>query len=90
MRHVAWDIVLTILLLVATLAILLVSALFDLFAVAFTDDCPEACHADAGVAVVFTVWICSVGVALIGIVVSIISLLGLRHNRQLLTIPARE
>lgn len=74
MQRAVWDVVLTIILLVAALAILLVSAFFDLFAVAFTDYCPEPCHAGAGVAVVFTVWVCTLVVALLGIVVSIIRL----------------
>jgi hypothetical protein len=73
-QRVVWDVVLTIILLVATLAILLASAFFDFIAVAFTDYCPEPCHAGAGVAVVFTVWVCMAVIALIGIIVSIIRL----------------
>jgi hypothetical protein len=71
-QRVVWDVVLTIILLVATFIVLVVSAFFDLFAVAFTDYCPEPCHAGAGVAVVFTVWICSGVLALVGTIVSII------------------
>jgi hypothetical protein len=73
-QRVVWDVVLTIILLVATFVVLVVSAFFDLFAVAFTDYCPEPCHAGAGVAVVFTVWICSGVLALVGTIVSIIRL----------------
>ena len=73
-RRAVWDVVLTIILLVATFVVLVVSAFFDLFAVAFTDYCPEPCHAGAGVAVVFTVWICSGVLALVGTIVSIIRL----------------
>jgi hypothetical protein len=73
-QRVIWDVVLTIILLVATFIVLVVSAFFDLFAVAFTDYCPEPCHAGAGIAVVFTVWICSGVLALVGTIVSIIRL----------------
>lgn len=79
MQRAVWDVVLTIILLVATFLILVVSAVFDLFAVAFTDTCPEPCHAGAGVAVVFTVWICSGVVALVGTIASIIRLVRRRR-----------
>lgn len=79
LQRAVWDVVLTIVLLVATLVVLLVSAFFDLFAIAFTDSCPEPCHAGAGIAVVFTVWICSGVLALVGTVVSIIRLV---HRRR--------
>ena len=78
-QRVVWDVVLTIIMLVATFIVLVVSALFDLFAVAFTDYCPEPCHAGAGVAVVFTVWICSGVLALVGTIVSIIRLVRRRR-----------
>jgi hypothetical protein len=73
-QRAVWDVILTIMLLVATFVVLVVSAFFDLFAVAFTDYCPEPCHAGAGVAVVFTVWISSGVLALVGAIVSIIRL----------------
>jgi uncharacterized BrkB/YihY/UPF0761 family membrane protein len=79
LQRAVWDVVLTIILLVATFVILFVSAFFDLFAVAFTDYCPEPCHAGAGVAVVFTVWICSAVVFLVGAVFSIIRLVRRRR-----------
>jgi hypothetical protein len=78
-RRVLWDVVLTVILLVATAVILFVSAFFDLFAVAFTDYCPEPCHAGAGVAVVFTVWICSGVIALVGTIFSIVCLVRRRR-----------
>ena len=78
-QRAVWDVVLTIILLVATFGILLVSAFFDLFAVAFTDYCPEPCHAGTGIAVVFTVWICSAVIALLGVIVSIIRLVRRRR-----------
>jgi hypothetical protein len=71
---VVWDVVLTIVLLVATFVILLVSAFFDLFAIAFTDYCPESCQNGTGIAAVFTVWTCSGILALVGTVVSIVRL----------------
>jgi uncharacterized BrkB/YihY/UPF0761 family membrane protein len=73
-RRVVWDVVLTIILLVATMGILLFSAFFDLFAVAFTDYCPAPCHAGTGIAVVFTAWICTAVVAVLGTVLSIVRL----------------
>jgi uncharacterized BrkB/YihY/UPF0761 family membrane protein len=73
-KRVVWDVVLTIILLVATFIVLLVSAFFDLFAIAFTDYCPEPCHAGTGIAAVFTIWICSAILALVGAIVSIVRL----------------
>lgn len=71
LQRVVWDVALTIILLVATFVVLVVSAFFDFFAIAFTDYCPEPCHAGAGIAVVFTVWICLAVIALLGTIVSI-------------------
>ena len=79
LQRAVWDVVLTIILVVATFFILIVSAFFDLFAVAFTDTCPEPCHAGAGIAVVFTVWISSGVLALVGTIVSIIRLVRRRR-----------
>ena len=78
-RRALWDVVLTVIVLGASFVVLLVSAFFDLFAIAFTDYCPEPCHAGAGVAVVFTVWICSGVIALVGTVISIIRLVRRRR-----------
>jgi hypothetical protein len=78
-QRVVWDFVLTIILLIATGVILLVAAFFDFFAIAFTDYCPEPCHAGAGVAVVFTVWISTAVIALVGAIFSIVRLV--RHRR---------
>ena len=79
LQRAVWDVVLTIVLLISTLAVLLASAFFDFIAIAFTDTCPEPCHAGAGVAVVFTVWISSAVLALIGIVVAILRLVRRRR-----------
>jgi uncharacterized BrkB/YihY/UPF0761 family membrane protein len=79
LQRVVWDVVLTVILLVATFITLLVSVFFDLFAVAFTDYCPEPCHAGAGIAVVFTVWICSAVIAVLGTITSIIRLVRRRR-----------
>jgi uncharacterized BrkB/YihY/UPF0761 family membrane protein len=73
-QRAVWDVVLTIILLVASFVVLLVSAFFDLFAIAFTDYCPEPCHAGTGIAAVFTIWICAAIVALVGVVISIVRL----------------
>jgi hypothetical protein len=78
-KRVVWDVVLTVTLLVATFIILLVSVFFDPFAIAFTDYCPEPCHAGAGVAAVFTVWICSAVLAVVGTVFSIVRLVRRRR-----------
>jgi hypothetical protein len=78
-QRVVWDLVLTIILLVATGVILLVSAFFDFFAIAFTDYCPEPCHAGAGVAVVFTVWISTAVLTLVGAIFSIVRLVRRRR-----------
>ena len=78
-QRAVWDVVLTIVLLIATFVVLVVSAFFDLFAVAFTDYCPEPCHAGAGVAVVFTVWICSFVIAAVGSIVSIVRIVRRRR-----------
>ena len=74
MKRAVWDLVLTIILLVGSFAVLLVSAFFDLFAIAFTDHCPQPCQAGTGIAAVFTVWSCSAIVALVGAIVSIVRL----------------
>jgi hypothetical protein len=73
-RPVVWDRVLTIVLLVVAFLSLLVSALADLFLVAFTDYCPDPCHIDVGVPVVFLVWIVSAVVVIAGTVFSIVRL----------------
>jgi hypothetical protein len=74
-----WDVALTVILLVATFAMLLVSAFFDLFAVAFTDYCPEPCRAGAGIAIVFTVWIATAVVAAVGAIFAIVRLVRRRR-----------
>jgi hypothetical protein len=78
-RRAVWDVILTIVLLVASFVVLLTAAFFDLFAIAFTDYCPEPCHAGAGVAIVFTIWICSAVLALVGALVSIVRLVRRRR-----------
>jgi uncharacterized membrane protein HdeD (DUF308 family) len=78
-QRVVWDVVLTVILLIATGVILFASAFFDFFAIAFTDYCPEPCHAGAGVAVVFTVWIGTAIVALVGVIFSIVRLVRRRR-----------
>lgn len=74
MKRAVWDVVLTVILLVASFGVLLVSAFFDLFAIAFTDYCPEPCQAGTGIAALFTVWSCSAILALVGAIVSIVRL----------------
>ena len=73
-QRAVWDVVLTIVLLVGSFVVVLVSAFFDLFAIAFTDYCPEPCEAGTGIAAVFTVWSCSAILALVGAIVSIVRL----------------
>ncbi|HEX3678386.1 MAG TPA: hypothetical protein VHU90_01555 [Galbitalea sp.] len=73
-KSAVWDLVLTIVLLVGSFAVLVVSAFFDLFAIAFTDYCPQPCQAGTGIAAVFTVWSCSAILALVGAIVAIVRL----------------
>jgi hypothetical protein len=76
-KRAVWDVVLTIILLVMTAVTLLVSAFADLFALAFTDDCPDTCNIGGGVAVVAVVWFVCAGLALAATVMSIVRL---RHH----------
>jgi uncharacterized BrkB/YihY/UPF0761 family membrane protein len=78
-QRVVWDIVLTIILLVATFITLLVSAFFDVFIFAFTDYCPEPCHADQGITTVFVVFI---GMGVIALGATILSIFRLVRRRR--------
>jgi hypothetical protein len=78
-QRAVWDTALTVILLVATFVILLVAVFFDLFAIAFTDYCPAGCNSGAGVAVIFTVWICSTVVAVVGTILSLVRLVRRRR-----------
>lgn len=57
-QRVIWDLVLTIVLLVADLVALVVSGILDFFAFAFTDYCPAPCHAGDGITVVLITMLC--------------------------------
>jgi uncharacterized BrkB/YihY/UPF0761 family membrane protein len=78
-QRAVWDLVLTIILLVATFVGLVVSGFFDLFLFAFTDYCPEPCHADQGIGAVFVVLICMAIVALAATIFSIFRLVRRRR-----------
>jgi Kef-type K+ transport system membrane component KefB len=78
-QRAVWDLVLTIILLVATFVGLVVAGFFDLFLVAFTDYCPEPCHAGQGISAVLVVLICMAAVALAATIFSIYRLV---HRRR--------
>jgi hypothetical protein len=78
-QRVVWDLVLTIILLVATFLTLVISAFFDIFIFAFTDVCPAPCHVDQGIATVFVVLACMAAVTLAATVFSIIRLIRRRQ-----------
>ena len=75
----AWDVALSIVLLVLSYTAFLIGALFAVFSVAFIDYCPDPCHADtaAGAQVVA------------GIVVAIVALLGTIATIVLLVLRRR-
>ena len=78
-QRAVWDIVLTIILLVATFVTLVVSAFFDLFIFAFTDYCPQPCHADQGITTVFAILI---GMGAIALGATIFSIFRLVRRRR--------
>jgi uncharacterized BrkB/YihY/UPF0761 family membrane protein len=78
-QRAVWDLVLTIVLLVATFVGLVVSGFFDLFLFAFTDYCPEPCHADQGIGAVFVVLI---GMAVVALAATIFSIFRLVRRRR--------
>ena len=78
-QRAVWDLVLTIILLVATFVGLGVSGFFDVFLFEFTDYCPEPCHADQGISAVFVVLICMATVALAATIFSIFRLVRRRR-----------
>lgn len=79
MQRAVWDLVLTIILLVATFVTLVVSAIFDVFIFAFTDVCPEPCHVDQGITIVFIVFI---GMGVIALGATIFSIVRLVRRRR--------
>jgi uncharacterized membrane protein YhaH (DUF805 family) len=81
MQAAVWDVVLTIVIVVATFATLVISAFFDLVALAFTDYCPASCeaHLGAGVATILTILI---GVGVLAVIGTIIAVIRLVRRRR--------
>ena len=75
-----WDLVLTIVFLVADLVALVVSGTLDFFAFAFTDYCPAPCRAGDGIAVVLITMLCLGAVFVGGAVWCIIRLVRRRRT----------
>lgn len=75
-----WDIVLSIVFLVAAVVTALIGAVSQVFILAFTDYCPPAtCHIDQGTNSVFATWIVIAVVLLVSIVLTIVLLVRRRR-----------
>lgn len=68
----AWDIALSVVLLVLSYAAFLLGALFALFSVAFIDYCPEPCHAGEAAGAQVVAGIVGAIVALVGTIATIV------------------
>jgi hypothetical protein len=78
-RRSAWDVALSIVLLVLANSAFVLGALFALFGVAFIDYCPAGCDANAAVGIQFTAGAILAFLALVGSVTTIVLLVRRRR-----------